>query len=388
MNNKYEIEFKKNIAIVTSIHPDFDARIWKHANGLSEAGWKVNLIAPWKADGVEIPKNISLHSFRRVKGRISRIYKIPFRVGRILIPVAKNCDIIHFHDIDLLPWMVLMSFWKKVVYDIHEDYPEEMRIREWIPNLLREPLALFLTLIQWLCCKFIKNIVLVNTALEKEFTDTSLRKIVIPNYATVKLTKSVKDNYLLRKPVVVFIGSQHLNNGSELVLEIAKEVKNIRPEVRFITSDRFANLKLKQDYLEIIQKYDLTNLNIISNVKPHQLMDILNEATIAITPNLRVKQQINGQHNKIYEYMAAALPIIASDLPHQSAVITGADCGILAQPEDPSTFVNAIVRLVDDNTYAYQLGKNAQHSFFDNYSWESQMIRLLKFYNDILISEH
>ena len=46
MNNKYEIEFKKNIAIVTSIHPDFDARIWKHANGLSEAGWKVNLIAP------------------------------------------------------------------------------------------------------------------------------------------------------------------------------------------------------------------------------------------------------------------------------------------------------------------------------------------------------
>ena len=71
---------QKTIVIVTSIHPDFDARIWKYSNGLAEAGWKVHLIAPWKSDGVEIPKNIRLHSFQRVKGRISRIYKIPFSV--------------------------------------------------------------------------------------------------------------------------------------------------------------------------------------------------------------------------------------------------------------------------------------------------------------------
>jgi glycosyltransferase involved in cell wall biosynthesis len=113
-------------------------------------------------------------------------------------------------------------------------------------------------------------------------------------------------------------------------------------------------------------------------------MRSLNRATIALSPNLRVKQQINGAHNKIYEFMAAGLPQVASDLPHQLEVIGGSDAGILARPEDAGSFADAIARIVDDPQLGLRLGRNGQRAFRERYSWESQMPKLLGMYAEIL----
>ena len=351
---------------------------------MAEAGWNVHLIAPWKSAGVIIPPKIQLHFFTRVQKRIWRPLLIPLRVGRKLRAIVNKSDVIHFHDIDLLPWMSIVSLWKNVVYDVHEDYPEEMRIREWVPNILREPFAKILEIGQRVFAVPIRNIVLTAKTLDPEFQGRRYRKIVIPNYATQKLAQGRSNDYLTREAVVVFIGSQKENNGSDLLLEIAKRIQPLRPKVQFITSDRFASAELRQVYISKIEQDSLLNVKLLPNVKPHELMSVLNKATIAISPNLRVKQQINGAHNKIYEFLAAGLPIVASDLPHQVTVVGGSDCGILAQPEDPDTFVHAIIRLVDDQSYAKSLGERGLQAFFEKYSWESQMVHLLEFYKKIL----
>jgi glycosyltransferase involved in cell wall biosynthesis len=56
----------------------------------------------------------------------------------------------------------------------------------------------------------------------------------------------------------------------------------------------------------------------------------------------------------------------------------------LAKPEDPDTFAAAIVRLVDDRLLGLRLGKNGQRAFQERYSWESQMPKLLGYYETIL----
>ena len=70
MSVKISTKSTKTITIVTSIHPDFDARIWKHATAMAEAGWNVHLIAPWNPGDVVIPSAIRLHSFKRVQSRM------------------------------------------------------------------------------------------------------------------------------------------------------------------------------------------------------------------------------------------------------------------------------------------------------------------------------
>jgi glycosyltransferase involved in cell wall biosynthesis len=375
---------RRTLGIVTSIHPDFDARIWKHARAVAAAGWNVRLIAPWNPAGAEIPAGIELIPFPRVQHRLKRPVLIPARIARRLAPVLGSCDIVHFHDIDILPWMSAVSLFKPVVYDVHEDYPEEMLVRDWVPNPLRRPLSLAVEVGQRLLSRPIRNIVLTQPLLDREFQGDRFRKITLPNYASLALVDGVADDYLQRPPTVIFIGTQHPNNGSLLFLDIAERVKALRPSVRFLTVDRFTGERFRSEVLGAIASRGLDNVEVIPNVRPHELMRSLNRATIALSPNLRVKQQINGAHNKIYEFMAAGLPQVASDLPRQVESIAGSDAGIMARPEDVGSFADAIVRIVDDPQLGLRMGMNGQRAFRERYSWESQMPKLLGMYEDIL----
>jgi glycosyltransferase involved in cell wall biosynthesis len=376
----------RSIAIVTSIHPDFDSRIWKHAKGLARAGYEVNFICPWTVESGTTYDGVRFHTFKRATDRVLRSLQIPRRILARLLPLLGQVQLVHFHDIDILPWMTFLSFFKPVVYDVHENYPEEMMVREWIPKPFRHLLRIGVYWVQLACSMKIRNVVLVAPSYDAGFTSEYFRRIYFRNLATLELMKDVADDYLTRPAAIIFTGSQYQNNGTLLYLEIAALCKQSAPDLPFYVTDRFASGAFKSRVLELIGKKQLTNVHFLPNVKPHELMPILNRATIAVSPSLRVPQQVKGFHTKLYEYMAAGLPIVASDLPHETELIGRNNCGILARPEEPESFASAILRLVKDRDFAYQLGMNGQSSFANYYSWESELPKLLTFYDHILAS--
>lgn len=375
-----EKSVQRRIAIVTSIHPDFDGRIWKHARSLAASGWNVDVVAPWPAAGVVMPEGLRLHSFRRVETRWQRPFVIPLRIAAKILPILGACDVVHFHDIDILPWMAVVSLFRPVVYDVHEDYPEEMLVRHWVPRLARRPLAAGVAFGQRLFSAPIRNIVAVCPEIAQAFPSPWYRTITMANYASLRFADEACGDYSDRRSTVVFTGTQHENNGSSLLLEIASRVGRLRPDVRFVAVDRFASAGFREAIFGRMASDKLANVELVPNVAPHELMSLLNRATIGISPNLRVKQQITGSHNKIYEYMAAALPIVASDLPRQAEVVKSSGCGILAQPEDPDSFVRAILRLAHDRQLGQRMGAAGQAAFRERYSWESQLPKLLAVY--------
>lgn len=370
--------------IVTSIHPDFDSRIWKHAKGLARSGYQVYFIGPWNVPLGTDYEGVHFFTFQRVAKRTLRPLLIPVRILRQLVPLLKRVQLIHFHDIDILPWMTLISFFKPVVYDVHENYPEEMMVRDWIPKRLRQVLRFAVYWVQLFCSMKIRNIVMVAPSYDSGFTSPYLRKIYFRNFATLDLLRDVAGNYMTRPAAVIFTGSQYLNNGTFLYLDIAELCQAQIPEVPFYMSDRFGTEVFRQQILDSIERRQLTNVKFIPNVKPHELMSVLNRATIAVSPTLRVPQQIKGFHTKLYEYCAASLPIVASDLPHEIDLIEGSNCGILARPEDPQTFADAVIRLASDRELSFTLGKNGQDAFRCKFAWESELPKLLAFYDQLL----
>jgi len=344
---------QRRVAIVTSIHPDFDSRVWKHAKGLARAGYDVNFVCPWKIKSGSQYDGVNFHTFERVTSRGLRPFQIPGRVLDKLLPLLKQVQLVHFHDIDILPWMTLLSFFKPVVYDVHENYPEEMMVREWIPKPFRHVLRFGVYWVQLICSMKIRNVVLVAPSYDSGFTSDYLRRIYFRNLATLELTKHVAPDYLTRPPAVIFTGSQYPNNGSLLYLDIAEICKRSDPELPFYVTDRFASSAFRARVLGMIEQRQLTNIRLLPNVKPHELMRMLNRATVAVSPSLRVPQQIKGFHTKLYEYMAAGLPVVASDLPHESELITKSNCGILALPEEPASFAEAILKLAHDRRHAF-----------------------------------
>lgn len=372
------------IAIVTSIHPDFDARIWRHAKLLASSGHTVHLVVPWAVDAGPGRDGVIFHPFTKAKSRASRLLNVPKHLLPALWRILGQVDVVHFHDIDLLPWMTPLALFKPVVYDVHENYPDEMLVREWIPQLLRWPLAWGVRWGQWLCARVIRNIVLVAPSQEPDFGSLGLRKTYIYNYASRALIETAKSDLAQREPKVVFIGAHHENNGSWLLLDIAERLQARAPKIRIITTGRFFDEKFRLQFMEEIEKRGLGNIDLLPMVKPPQIMDILNQATIAISPNLRVPQQIKGIHTKIFEYMAAGLPIVISDLPHQIEVIERNRAGLMARPEDAETFVDAVLRLAGDPALAVELGRAGQQAYIDHYSYESQLPGVMKFYAALL----
>lgn len=376
---------QRSVAIVTSIHLDFDARIWKHARSLAKAGILVHLVCPWKVNSAPAELGITFHAFRRVERRSLRMLLVPWRVLRALRRCLRGVDIVHFHDIDLLPWMAALSLFKPVVYDIHENYPEEMMVREWVPKWARWLMFHAVRSVQWLGSLQVRNLVLVARSQEADLPRLWVRKLYLRNYASLELVTGVVDNYSTRPDAVVFTGAHHISNGSLLLLEIASRCAERFPDLQFLVTSRFASEAFREQFqLELRLRRLEGRIQVLPYVRPDQIMSVLNRATIAISPNLRVAQQINGVHTKLFEYMAAGLPIVASDLPHQVHVIGRAGAGLLARPEDPESFVARIGEIIGDRSRARTMGAHGQRAFRDYYSWESQVPALVRFYEEVL----
>jgi glycosyltransferase involved in cell wall biosynthesis len=372
------------IAIVTSIHPDFDGRIWKHARSLAEAGCEVHLVCPWTVPTGEIRDGVRLYPFSRVERRALRPFLIPFRLGRRLLPLLRQVDVVHFHDIDILPWMALLSPIRPVVYDVHENYPDEMLVRDWIPRLLRRPFYHGVRIVEGALARMIGHCVLVVPAQDERFRVAGLRVIHIRNYATRALLAETRDDYAARDPLVVFTGAHHDNNGSMLLLDIAARSQARGLDIKFLMTDRYASEAFRRRFVAEIARLGLGHRVCIRRyVAPHRIMSLLSGATIAISPNLRVPAQEKAIPTKLFEYMAAALPIVTSNLPNQAVIVADNHAGLLARPEEPETFVDALEELVRDRRYARELGLNGRRAFTEKYCWESQIPDLLRFYDVI-----
>lgn len=374
-----------SVTIVTSIHPDFDPRIWRHAKSLAENGINVQLICPWTSALVCDVPNIKFHVFHRVTNRIFRPILIPLMILRKILPLLSVTQIIHFHDIDLLPLMAFLSFFKPIVYDVHENYAEEMLVRDWIPKLFRKPLKSFVEKMHIFFPRFIRNIIYVVPQQKVEFEGRGLNCLFLPNYASSNLLNGYVDNYFSRKDILIYTGSHYEDNGSNLLVEIAKLLKARKIFADIFVTNRFTSKKFEVKFMQEIYDNNLDNIKVLNSVPSSDLMILLNQATIGIAPNLRIRKQEIAIPTKLFEYMAASLPIVSSDLPYQKELITRHKIGLLAQPEDPDSFVEAIDKLRKDKCLAAELGRNGRLAFEENYTWESRLPFLIDFYEKILM---
>jgi len=85
--------------------------------------------------------------------------------------------------------------------------------------------------------------------------------------------------------------------------------------------------------------------------------------------------------NKLFEAMAAGVPVVASDLPGMAGIVRESGAGELVDPVDPDAIARAITRILDapaDEREAY--GRRALAAAHEAYNWERQMDLLLAEY--------
>jgi len=112
--------------------------------------------------------------------------------------------------------------------------------------------------------------------------------------------------------------------------------------------------------------------------------EVLGRSMAGLVTFLPAPNHIDAQPNKMFEYMSAGIPVIASDFPLWREIIAGNDCGLLVDPLFPEKIAEAIDYLVTHPEDAERMGRNGRKAVLERYNWQNEERKLLEFYERVL----
>jgi len=110
-------------------------------------------------------------------------------------------------------------------------------------------------------------------------------------------------------------------------------------------------------------------------VGPSRVAGLLREADALVLPTTDTRWARYTSPLKLFEYMAAGKPIVASDLPALREVLRDRENALLVAPGDPDALAAGIRRVLDDPALARRLASRALQDAA-TYSWERRAERL------------
>jgi len=87
--------------------------------------------------------------------------------------------------------------------------------------------------------------------------------------------------------------------------------------------------------------------------------------------------------NKLFEYMACGIPVIASNFQEIRIIVNKSNCGILIDPTNTKEITDAILWLLEHPEEAEQMGENGRRAVEETYNWENMEKRLFEVYEEL-----
>jgi glycosyltransferase involved in cell wall biosynthesis len=100
--------------------------------------------------------------------------------------------------------------------------------------------------------------------------------------------------------------------------------------------------------------------------------------------SLPLKRHKVGLPVKMFEFMAAGLPVVVSDFPLCRDIVEGNRCGVCVDPENLEQVAKVIRRLKDDPETRREMGENGRRAVVEKYNWQAEAEKLLALYRAML----
>lgn len=367
---------KKNIKIchLTSAHTRFDVRIFKkECLSLKKEGYNTNLIV---ADGLgdETVQGINIYDVGKLNGRLNRFTKTTSKVYKKALKL--DADLYHFHDSDLMPTGVkLIKKGKKVIYDVHEDLPGQILAKPYIKPILRKPIALILKTIESYCSKKYSYIVTATPHIKSIFAKRN-KSLDINNYPFINELNSESIDYFSKSNEICFTGAISEIRG---LREVVLAISNLNIKLNLAG-------KFQQNYFreELIKTKGWENVNELGLVSREEVKAILAKSKIGVVTFLPSPNHTFSQPNKLFEYMSAGIPVIASNFDLWKQIVEKYNCGICVNPESPKEIKGAIEKLINNPIEANEMGNNGRKAVEDKFNWTSEEQKLINLYQEII----
>lgn len=366
------------VMLANAGHKAFDTRIFqKEARTLMRAGYEVTLIIPH--DKNELVDGIAIEAVPLPDRGWKQLIVCPWRIFKSALNHSRQ-SIFHIHDSELLLIGLLLKITgRRVIYDAHEDTPRQIAYQHWIPGWIKKPYSWFYFLLEKLAGWSFNSIIVAEPVIAHYFPKRKTQ--LIRNFSKVESFQRLNNviPYGQRKKSVVYIGLLSTPRGLfEMVQGYAAVVKK-HPDFEFKLGGKFSPPQLEK---EIVDNFHVQFLDWVPYEK---LPVILSEARIGIIipqPNPRYR---TNYPVKLFEYMAAGLPVIASKFGEAAFFVKECNGGLLVDPQNTPEVAEALTWLLEHPAEAEAMGKRGQEMIFKTYNWEVESEKLVSLYNSFTI---
>ena len=360
----------RSIVMLANGHKPFDTRIFvKEASSLVEAGYSVTIIVPHTANDEK--NGVKILAVRGSSGGFSKLFINPWRILSKAFTQSRH-SIFCIHDSDILiTGLILKILGRKVIYDAHEDTPLQIAYQHWIPGWLKKFYALFYLWLEKSCGLFFDAIIVAEPVIAKYFP--AKKTFLVRNFPIARQFQKMNGDYQQRKDVLLYVGTLSKVRGLFQMLDSAKKAAE-QVTFEFTLGGQFAPASLEND---VLKQY---TVNFLQWVSYENLVDLLYQSKIGIIiPNPITRYKTNYPV-KLFEFMAAGLPVIASSEGESASFVREARCGILVDPLNIDEIADAIVWLFKNSAEASEMGKRGRSLIMNKYNWETESETLLQVY--------
>jgi glycosyltransferase involved in cell wall biosynthesis len=362
---------------MTSVHEAFDTRIFfKECCSLVAAGFDVTLVAAHNHD--EVANGVRIRPLPIHKRRLKRFVLTTLRA----FSVARKLDahLYHFHDPELIPvGMLLKLIGHKVIYDIHEDVPKQIYGKHYIPKFIRLFVALAIRALESGGARLFDAVIVTTPKIAERFTAPNT--VVVQNFPSPdELVSSDSIPYRMREPSFAYIGGiAEIRGANEMIRALTGLIDTTAAKLelagKFGPSALEAKLRSMSGWSVVDYHGQITRRHIA------RLLGRVRAGLVLYHP---LPNHIDAQPIKLFEYMAAGLPVIASDFPHWREIIEGAGAGLLVDPQDTGAISDAMKWILNNPKQAEKMGLNGKRAVLEAYNWKVESHKLIELYHDLI----
>src|SRR5690606_30831354 len=107
-------------------------------------------------------------------------------------------------------------------------------------------------------------------------------------------------------------------------------------------------------------------------VIPHEAVwQQLSRAVAGLLFLHQVRNYVESLPTKMFEYMAAGIPVLASDYAGWPDIVRKSNAGLLANPIDSHAIAASMRQIIEDPGRATEMGRRGREVVFTSYSWQS-----------------
>jgi len=365
------LEKKKKILVVVTNDVSTDQRIHKVSNYLLEKGFEVEAYGRVLPDTFEVDRAYEINRIQHWFN-LNALFYAEFNIRLFFYLIHNKYSHILSNDLDTLPACYLGSKIQnsKLVYDSHEYFTEtpELQGRNFVRNF-------WLFIEKAILPKIGKAITVSQPIADVYSKKYGVEMIVVRNLPEINREIILEDvSFPTKNKVVLYQGVLNPGRGIKIMIQALKYLDGVDLAI-------IGYGKVKEDLVDFAMNQKMENrVHFMGRVAYEKLPNYSKIASVGMVLEEPMGKSFEfSLPNKLFDFIHAGLPFVASPLIEVSKIVNKYNVGVLIDNFTPKNVASKVKLLLEDKLLREEIISN-QNKFKKELCWEKEVKKLDVFY--------